>query len=632
MKINIKVAFVALTCLSLASCHDVLEKQPLDTYTDPQVWSDESLMNSFVATQYMYTPVMVGDATTMFTSWSGSPMNRDPRSGNMNYFFGNSAQAFGPRLPLDIADETKYTSDSWDHLQNYKLFGIQNDGGCMEWWENAYYTIRNLNYAIEKLADSPLNKELTEIRRAECRFLRAYCYFAMVKRYGGVPLITQVTQLDSPNEILYPKRNSEQEVYDFVISETEDIKETLDKTNDYGRATKYAALSLKARAALYAASIAKYGQIQMDGLLGIPSSEAQSYYQLCYDACKEIIDSGKFRLYDEDSDKVQNFKNIFLKKGNCEVIMAKQHSGSGFNSGGGLATWSWDTMQCPNPQVWSSGNMNAPYLEMVEEFEYTDGTPGKLDRDKFKDKLWTMDELWAGKDPRFYASIWTNGTEWPGAVGQAYPEGGKIDMHIGLRKPNGEIVYSPDESYNGTTAVGNQPDHHVRSNVIDTGFGIMKYLDPTANNMIWLCESRTDYLIFRYGETLLNIAEAAFELGKEGEALDYVNQIRSRAGVAEQTSIDLDKIRHERKVELAFENHRYWDLRRWREAVSMLNRSYTGIRYVLDYNTNKFLIEFIDQVDGPVTPVFPEKNYYFPITMARTSQNSNLVENPGYDY
>ncbi len=79
----------------------------------------------------------------------------------------------------------------------------------------------------------------------------------------------------------------------------------------------------------------------------------------------------------------------------------------------------------------------------------------------------------------------------------------------------------------------------------------MKYVDPSANNMIWLCESRTDYMIFRYGEILLNMAEAAYELGKDGEALEFVNQIRKRAGINKLTSIDLDKIKHERKVELA---------------------------------------------------------------------------------
>lgn len=106
------------------------------------------------------------------------------------------------------------------------------------------------------------------------------------------------------------------------------------------------------------------------------------------------------------------------------------------------------------------------------------------------------------------------------------------------------------------------------------------------------------------------MAEAAYELGKDGEALEFVNQIRKRAGINKLTSIDLDKIKHERKVELAFENHRYWDLRRWRDAEEALTQWYTGVRYVLDYETRKYWIEFLDHVDGANQPQFPESNYY----------------------
>lgn len=627
-KICINISFI-VAVLSCISCYDVLDKRPLNIYTDNDVWSNATLLDNFIASQYMYTPVMVGDATTLFNSWTGSPMNQDPRSTDMNYFFGNSSQAFGPRLIMDITDETKYNSDSWDNLAAYKISGIPSNGGCSEYWENAYYTLRNLNNAIANLPDSPLDAELIKLRLAECRFLRAYIFYSMVKRYGAFPMLTVVPNVDSPDEVLYPIRTSEKDVYDFIISECEDIKEDLAGQTEWGRASKWAALALESRAALYAGSIAKYGKVQLDGLLGISSSEADNYFQKSYNACQEIITKGGFKLYDENSDKVQNFKDLFLTKKNCEAIMVKQHYGTGFNSGGGLCTWSWDMMQAPNPNVWNCGNENGPYLEMVEEFEYIDGTSGKLDRDYVKSRLWTMEELWANKDPRFKASIYTNGDEWEKCAGEEYGNG-KIDFHIGLRKPDGTTSYNANDSYNGVKAVGYQSLHHVLSGVTNTGFGIMKYVDPSANNMIWLCESRTDYMIFRYGEILLNMAEAAYELGKDGEALEFVNQIRKRAGINKLTSIDLDKIKHERKVELAFENHRYWDLRRWRDAEEALTQWYTGVRYVLDYETRKYWIEFLDHVDGANQPQFPESNYYFPITQARIGANSNLVENPRY--
>lgn len=622
--------FLLVGMIIATACQDeVLNKMPIDKYTDAVVWSDPALIDAFLLTQYMYTPVMVNDATTMFTSWNGSPMNRDKRSGNTNYFFGNSEQVFGTRLTMDVSDETKYTLGSWANLSGTKSFGINADGGVLEYWENAYYTIRNLNEFIERVPNSPVDPELAKLRVAEARFLRAYIYFSMAKRYGGVPLITTVPQLNSPNELLYPKRNSEKEVYDFVITETNDIAEPLAATLDYGRATKWAALALKCRAALFAGSIAQFGTVQLNGLLGFPSNQASGYYQKAYDAANAIIASGNFALYNQDADKVQNFKNIFLKKRNSEAIMARQHDGPGFVDGG-FSTWSWDAMQCPQPQVWGTGNENAPYLEMVEEFEHKDGTPGTLDRTDIQQGLWTMDELWKDRDPRFYASIWTNGTPWRDAEGGVFGKN-YVDMHIGLIKPDGSIIKKIDDTYNGISAVGSQYLLNVQWGVVGTGFGIMKYLDPSANNMYWLAESRTDYLIFRYGEVLLNFAEAAFELGKTGDALNAVNQIRNRAGIALLASIDREKVRHERKVELAFENHRYWDLRRWREAETKLTRSFTGLRYILDYNTSKYKVKVINDVDGATTPPhFPNQNYYFPITKERIGANPNLIENPGY--
>lgn len=653
-----RLLYILSASALLLSCSKFLDKTPLDRYTDAVVWDDPALIDLFLLSQYAYTPVMINDATTVFTSWDnpGSPMNRDPRAQtNLRYWFGNSAQTFGPGLTIELSDEAKYTSGAWANAVSEKAWGIQSDGGLLEWWENAYYTIRNLNEFIQRVPESPISEELKEIRVAEARFLRAYCYFAMVKRYGGVPLITYVPEMDSPNELLYPARNTEKELWDFVIEETGEIAKILPSEADaYGRVTSWAALALKSRAALYAGSIAKYGKVSDNLLTGIPSECAADYFQESYNASKEIIKNGPFDLYQADikagdvDSYVQNFKNIFLVKRNCESIFAKQHGGASFDPGGGTSTWSWDVCQAPRPSVWGQGNYQAPYLEMVEEFEYRDGkdnlgnsmplgAAAPLDRSLIESKLWKMDELWAGRDPRFYASIWTNGTPWRDAVASAFGKD-TVNFHHGLIKPDGNMITQFNESYTDPEtgekmpAVGDQAYFHASTGIVNTGFGIMKYLDPEADNMVWLMESRTDYQIFRFAEILLNHAEAALELGgKDAEALEDVNRIRKRAGIKELASVNMQQLRHERKVELAFENHRYWDLRRWREADTKLTRSFTGLQYVFDYKSRKFKILFIDEVDGANHPSFPKRSYYFPITKARIAQNSNLIENPDYD-
>ncbi len=632
-----KYIIVCLLGLLISSCAtDLLDKKPLDKYTDAVAWDDPSLIDAFLLSQYAYTPVMVNDATTIFSSWDGSPMNRDPRSGNLRYWFGNSEQTFGPGLSIEISDEAKYTSGAWTNVVSEKANGISSDGGVMEWWDNAYYVIRNLNEFIEKVPSSPLEADIKEVRIAEARFLRAFCYFAMVKRYGGVPLLTVVPQLDSSSEILYPSRSTEQELWDFILLETEEISKILPSVQDeYGRVTSWAALSLHSRAALYAGSVAKYGVLSEDKLTGIPSGLAQEYFTKAYTATHKIINKGPFDLYqadivpDDPESRIQNFKNVFLEKRNVEIIFARQHGGQSFDPGGGTTNWSWDICQAPRPSVWGQGNYQAPYLELVEAFEYVDGRPGTLDREHIESRLWTMEELWADKDPRFYASIWTNGTRWRDAVASNFGKD-TINFHRGLITSDGNMLTSFSQSYNGMPVVGDQSYFHASTGIVNTGFGIMKYLDPTADNMIWLMESRTDYAIFRFAETLLNFAEAAYEIGKPDEALIAVNRIRQRAGIQKLLSVTMEQIKHERRVELAFEGHRYWDLRRWREAELKLTRSFSGIQYVLDYSSRKYKVLIHDEIDGDQRPTFPERCYYFPITKARIAQNPNLIENPGY--
>ena len=372
-------------------------------------------------------------------------------------------------------------------------------------------------------------------------------------------------------------------------------------------------MALKCRAALYAASIAQFGTVQLNGLLGIPSAEANNYYQKAYDAANEIINSGKHALYNEDADKVVNFKNVFLQKKNPEMILCKQYTWSDGRAGGN--GWTYDFMQCPNPQAWGLGNANAPYLETVEAFEYVDGRSGQLDRDAIQQGLWNLDDIFGGKDPRFYATIWMHDTPWRDS---------KIDFHSGLIA-NGEIVDGPTLGYEGVPAWGSQ----IFWNVYLTGFGVMKLLDESRPPSATYARDGSDYTVFRYGEVLLNFAEAAFELGRTSEALDAVNEIRNRAGIPELTAISRELIQHERFVELAFEGHRYWDVRRWRIAETVLNRFLHGIRYILDYDTRKLQFIVTPQ-DGLTGLVFPSRQYYFPITLARRAANPNLVENPGY--
>jgi len=591
--------YIIVSALFISCNKHVLNKQPLDIISDGNVWSDPALINAYLTRVYYDMPFLANESTAGGSSWDGDAF-------------------YGVFVVNEVSDECFPQWRDWDVSTGYKYkYGNLNiGGGLMEWW--GYGTIREINVLMERLPGSPLAADDIRSKLAEARFLRAFCYFTMVKRYGGVPLITKVQTLEDSQESLYPPRDKEADVYDFILSELDaaaaDLPETVSSEN-LGRPSKYAALALKSRAALYAASIAKFGTVQLDGVVGIPADKASAYYQLSYDASKAIMQSGHYALYNADADKVKNFRNLFIAKNHSEAIFVKRHDNVNLFTGGN--GWSVDFMNCPRPHAWGRGLWDQAYLEAAETFEHTDGTPGKLDRNAVQQGLWSMSELWANKDPRFFATFFTQGTYWKGDT---------LDFHRSLRLPNGTI--QTDGSYNGILANGDQ-DYEGPC------IGILKYLDESHDNMAgansgWPTSSQ-DWQIFRYGEILLNYAEAAFELGKTGDALDAVNQVRDRAGIAKLASVDRDKIRHERRVELFYEGHRYWDVRRWRTAVTELSKPNSGIRYILDVATGKFKIVINNNIDGASNvPQFRNENYYFPITVGRTSNNTKLVENPGY--
>jgi hypothetical protein len=586
------IAYLPLILLLFNSCTDVLDKQPLDIISDKVVWTDPVLIDAYLNECY----AEIGFYHEM------------PYGASQSWFDVDQATT--------IADEAK-----WGWTPNPQSHWISVGGGVYEWW--GYATVRRLNQFIEKVGTSAI-PESTKIQKiSEARFLRAFAYFNMVKRYGGVPLITHTQKLTDSDSELYRSRDKEEVIYKFVLDEMDSIVNKLPEIyngNDLGRPTKYAVLSLKSRAAMYAGSEATWGTVQLNGLVGIPQSKAVEYWTASYNASRSIITSTKFSLFNKYADKVKNYRNIFLEENNSEVIFSEIFDGV---SGKGH---SWDMWQNPySYNVWAGGQQASVYLEMVESYDNTDGTSGVIDRSKIASGYWwTLDALWGKKDPRFKASIYTHGTPWAPA--------GILDYHDAIETPDGS-KWLDVGSYNGVLC-------RSRSYGRSTPFGVLKYLDESKGIIPERFYSTTDYIVFRLGEIYLNYAEAAFELNKTGDALWAVNEIRKRAGMPELITITRDIIRHERKIELAFEGNRYFDVRRWKTAVTDLTKSFSGLRFILQgsslvgstYNvTNqKFKLYLVPDVTGIPMPYFVQMHYYLPISSGRTANNPNLIENPGY--
>ncbi|MBG6234966.1 hypothetical protein IWX76_001534 [Pedobacter sp. CAN_A7] len=527
----------------------------------------------------------------------------------------------------EVSDQAGYPSTTTDEAVRAYVWGSINNAVVGNWfgsWD--YAKIRRVNDFIEKIPASAVDETSKKRFLAEARFIRAFHYFALVKRYGGVPLVAQVQQYQTGDDVpgLVVSRNTEQEIYDFIAAELDAAVADLpanyssDPDNQF-RISKYGALALKSRAMLYAASSAKYGTFQLNGLVGISPGLAGAYWQKAMDASNEIITSNQFSLYNANADKASNYQQLFLTVGNSEAIFTKVYSAPD-------KAHSFDFFNAPQSFKIDYGCATNPTLEMVEEYEYIDGSVGTLKLNDNAGKPIVYDnpgDLFKGKDPRMFATILTPFDSWQG--GTLEIRRGVIDNGVKKTSESLTAVYP----VGGTFTIVGKDGPLTTNDPTKTGFYIKKFMDPV--NRVNDSRSTTPWMVFRYGEVLLNYAEAAFELGQTAQATAAINQIRSRAGITTVATVNLEKIRHERKVELAFENHRIWDLRRWHTATKVLNNTqfhalYPWIMWQNGVDPSQMKYTFEKAVAPKLTRTFPENLYLEPLPQ----QNPPYIQNPGY--
>jgi hypothetical protein len=584
--------YIQVLLLTLAvffvSCKKVLDVQPENILQDETVFADEYAVNVYFATLYFDLPIE--DFTYIVQNG-----------------FDKSGTCFLEQLDgeaiLNIADDKNSIGD----------------GTWVSWWN--YTAIRNVNHFIDQIQKSTFSEQKKNEWLGEAKYIRAHYYFGLVKRYGGVPIIKDVQNYTGDNlEALQVPRNTEKEVYDFIASDLDEAITLLPVTSIKERVNKYTAYALKSRAMLFAASIAKYGSVNLNGIVGIPAGDANHYYQLSFDAAKVIIDDNKYSLYNKDADKELNFEHLFLDPDNSETIFVKSFI---FPQKG----HSWDYRNLPfgERSTEGSGGRINPTLELIEMYDYKDGSPGTL---KLTDgggnpiKYANPLDLFKDKDPRLAASVILPFSDWRGNV---------IDVRAGIIDGANTITSGNfDEEYNGMKVIGSS-GIGGSNEVSQTGFYVRKYMNPAYDpSTIDTWTSSTQYIEFRLAEILLNYAEAAFELGQTPDATWALNQLRDRAGIALLTDgeITVDKVRNERTVEMAFERQHYWDIRRWRTADGLMNnKKFQGILPYYDMQANAYIFKTAE-VGYPRT--FLPQLYYEKIDPAEIAKDPKLVQNPNY--
>lgn len=555
-----------------------LDKEPQNMISDAAVFADEILVEAYIAQIYEQTLFHYGAINTPEDWILIEGMGAEARC----YAYWQAPAAF----PLEVIDE--------------------NGAGAIDYWP--YQNIRFTNEFIQNLAEADFQQEFIDQRIAEARFLRAWMYFQMVRRFGGVPIITEPQAADAPQDELNVARNTEKEVWDFIASEMDAIIPILEEDNEPGRVDMYTAYALKSRAMLNAASVAEFdGTTQLGGVVGIASGEAAGYWQKSYDASAAIIASGNYSLYNKlPADPAENYAQIFIDESNPERIFVEEYDpamGKGQSWGVGAVPFEFR-------QTW--GSNFCPFMNLIDEYEYIDGTPGAIDPALIdSDNLFDLDSVFRNRDPRFLATFFFPESEW---------QGGTVYFH--------RRTVVGTETFTSGTIGDDWPAAAAKRNWTNTGFLVRKRMDESEVGPLRET-SDEDYIVFRYGEILLNCAEAAYYLGLQSEAVEKINEVRVRAGMPLRTSITEEDIRHERTVELAFEENRYWDLRRWRTAHLVLDGLRTkGLEFTYYYNEDKY--DLIYKNGDPSSRVFQDRHYYLPLGVSRIADNPNLVENPGY--
>lgn len=616
--------------LVMAGCADgFLTTQPKTIFTDDRVWTDPNMVTAVLADYY--------DRIPDYISFNSR---------------GTSTQT------MTAYDEALWSSTGFNDAPNQIV-----QYPFSRWASWGYGLIRDINLAIENTerAESPLlSPAVKEAFLSEFRFQRAWTYFDHVKRMGGVPIITSQLIYDFSGDAssLQHPRNTEAEVYDFIAAEMDAIENRLGNAGSRTRANRYTALALKSRAMLYAGSLARHNSEMPapitlpGGQVGIPASRAVEYYTKSLDASRAIINGGAYSLYRSNPHPGENFyEAIASKSGNPEVIWAKDYMASAGKS----HTFTVDAIPRSMVRDVVGGNLAggavAPSLNLVEAFDYIDGSPGALrgvgtgtntaagQADWiFYDRL---EDIFAGKDGRLYGTVIYPGSPFAGQPTQMQAgvyvwneNAGKYDRIEGSRQSlyqDGGVLTGADGPRRGS----------AEDYVSATGFYLRKYLDATpaaatgvGSDMWWVR--------FRLGEIYLNAAEAAFELGLHSEALGYINTLRERAGFPPNSLISLtrEKIRNERWAELAFEDHRVWDLRRWRIAHEVWDgtrQSTTANLYGLypyrivrpgHPNHGKYVFDRSPAERQTNPRFFRMGNYYSEISAAVQSNNPKLVPNP----
>lgn len=585
MKLYIKYLTIGLMATTmLASCADILDKKPLTEISDNDLWSDPALLKAFVNSRY--NQVGVNGAESMQSSIVDET--------ELTWLRGCETHNFARVSPTDLG------------RMNGAWWGWDNRS-----WSTKWTNISNCNIFFERVDNVGFTDEAEKTKLVgQVRFIRAFEYWDLIARWGAMPIITKSFSINDREEIVGQKRNTYKECIDFLVSELDQAAKELPANwsgDDYGRATSVAALALKSRILLYAASPLMNEDVKIPEV-GYTTPEPDRW-QKAAKAATEALDAAQnagYELYNLNGDPSKNYQLIFMDNtaANKETLFARM----GTSSAEGESISSCD--QYNNPNGYGGWGGNCPLQELVDAYEVVkDGVASKFDWNNSEEKA----NPYANRDPRFYATILYDGAKW--------------------MTRNVETYFNVDN--NGTIIGGGKDTKYGNDswNASPTGYNMKKFMDEGYALNSWNFCAR-NWIHLRMAELYLNKAEALYNIGDEEGAREALKPVRERAGMPAITASGtdlLEAIKHERRIELAFEEHRYFDVRRWKEAPKYFGSTVHAIT-IKKYPDGKKTYE-VDKLRSDVggDRKWDDKMYWLPITKSEMDKNPNLVQNPGYN-
>ncbi len=635
-----KIIYSCLAATALfinLSCTDFLDLKPKDKIPSNVIFGDPTGVKVYMANLYSQLPI--------------EDFNFAPQIG-FNASVKDAMQS--------VVTTGMYTDESC-----HSSWAIALEQGGLQWWTEGYKLNRDVNIMIDAIPTLQVDDDTKKAMVGETAFIKAFTYYALAKRYGGVSLIKDIQNYTGDVEGLKVPRSTEKDTWDYVLEECDKAIENLPVswTDGDRRATKWAALALKSRAALHAASVAKYwnqaplsGEAVDNKLVGMDASEANRYYRECIQASEELMNSGKFALYKANpanrDEAARNYQDLFEDPNVApeEIIFMK---GFGLKENR-TTSHNYDIWYSPKQLTgsWAHPGRLNPTLDLIDSYESYDH-PGEIypianlegdlveqggngfSKDTNYKRFDSPSDIFKDRDARFFASL-----NYPGS----YYKDVEIIIQGGLVKPDGSALLETRSSYehNGKTYyVYGASELNSYSgfdtdgaNYTRTGFLMKKFLSEKSELSKTWFQSLTDWAEIRYAEVLLNYAEAVVESGHtennaSEKAAKALNDIRRRAGHTVEVPLTLDNVLRERKIELAFENKRIWDLMRRREYHKVFDNYHRmSLMPVLDLRGEKPQYIFVrKKVSREFNRTFHERAYYRSIPGIATT---GIIQNPQY--